>query len=274
MPELQTQLDRLEEWFASIDKAMIALSGGVDSCLVTFLARHFLGRERTLAVISNSASLKKRDLDTARRFCEEHDISLLEIDAREIDDPNYASNPTNRCYYCKTALYTSMQRLRTERYPSYRILNGNNFSDFGDYRPGLEAAGEHRVLSPLADCGFSKADIRTMARHFQLATWDKPASPCLSSRFPYGHHITVEKLRQVEEGEELLAAYGFDNMRLRHYGDTARIEVPADQVARLREHFDAISGQLRDLGFERCEIDEEGLVSGKLNRVLPSWSDE
>ena len=274
MSDIHAQLKRLEAWFASIDHAMIALSGGVDSSVVTYLSRRFLGREGTLAVISNSASLKQRDLETARQFCDEHDIPLLEIDAREIDDPNYASNPVNRCYFCKTALYTSLQRLRTERYPGYRILNGNNFSDFGDYRPGLEAADEHRVRSPLADCGFSKADIRAMARHFQLSTWDKPASPCLSSRFPYGHHITVEKLRQVEAGEEVLAAYGFDNMRLRHYGDTARIEVPADQVARLQQHFDAISARIRDLGFERCEIDDEGLISGKLNRALPSLSDE
>ena len=268
MPEarMQEQLTRLEKWFEQIDRAMVALSGGVDSCLVSFLSRHFLGRDRSLAVISNSASLKNSDLETARQFCRANDIRLLEIDAREIEDPNYASNPVNRCYFCKSALYSAMGSLATARFPGYAVLNGNNFSDLGDYRPGLQAAGEFRVLSPLADCGLSKSDIRSLARHFRLSTWNKPASPCLSSRFPYGEAITHEKLRQVEEGENILAAYGFSNMRLRHYGKKARIEVPPDRLRELERLFPEIRLKIQQLGFEDCEIDLEGLVSGKLNR--------
>ncbi len=268
MEKIRVQLDLLQQWFASHERVLIALSGGVDSCLVSYLARHFLGPDQAVAVISHSASLKSSDLEDARAFCAEHDIELEIVDAREIDDPNYASNPNNRCYFCKSALYTTLARLVKEKYPGYAVLNGNNFSDLGDYRPGLEAADEFRVLSPLAECRLSKQDIRALARHFGLSTWDKPASPCLSSRFPYGQPITVERLRQVEAGEVILNQYGFDDVRLRHFGKDARIEVPRHEVARLQGLFPEIRPRILALGFEECLIDEEGLISGKLNRAL------
>jgi pyridinium-3,5-biscarboxylic acid mononucleotide sulfurtransferase len=259
---------KLKEWFDQHPKVIVALSGGVDSCLVAFTARKFLGKDNVLAVISNSASLKERDLKDAEKFCSDYDISLEITDAREIDDPNYASNPIDRCFFCKSALYNELQSLIKNRYPDYEMLNGNNFSDLGDYRPGLKAASEFRALSPLAECGFDKNDIRELSLHFNLFVWDKPASPCLSSRFPYGESITVEKLMMVEDAEEILYDYGFKNARVRHLGDTARIEVPSDQISVLENIFEEVKNRILNLGFTFCEIDKEGFVSGKLNRIL------
>jgi uncharacterized protein len=219
-------------------------------------------------VISNSASLKSRDLEIAREFCTRYDINLEEIDAREMEDPNYQINPTNRCYFCKTALYTMLEDLIAERYPGYTMLNGTNFSDHGDYRPGLEAAREHRVRSPLSECELEKTDVRALARNLNLFTWDKPASPCLSSRFPYGETITLKKLRMVEDAENLLNDYGFDDIRVRHLGKQAKIEVPAPMIEQLKKIYEEIEPQILELGFESCSMDEEGLVSGKLNREI------
>ena len=262
------RIEQLKEWFSRQSKVIVALSGGVDSCLVAFLSRRFLGKEGVIAVISHSASLKLRDLSDARKFCEHYDIALEIIDAREIEDENYASNPINRCYFCKTALYSELVGLISGKYRGYRILNGNNYSDFGDYRPGLQAADEHAVLSPLADCRLNKDDIREIARYFDLFVWDKPASPCLSSRFPYGESITIQKLRMVEKAEDLLYDLGFWDSRVRYYEGTARLEVPAEQVDSLKTMIGQVDSKIRSFGFTQVIIDEEGLVSGKLNRVL------
>ncbi len=261
-------LKRLESWFKSVEKVVIAFSGGVDSCLVVYLSRLYLGKENVIAVISNSASLKSRDMEIAKTFCSLYDINLEEIDAREIEDPNYQINPINRCYFCKTALYTMLEKLIAEHYPGYTILNGTNFSDQGDFRPGLEAATEHRVRSPLSDCELQKDDVRALARHFNLFTWDKPASPCLSSRFPYGETITLKKLRMVEDAENILNDYGFDDIRVRHFGNQAKIEVPANMLDKLKKIYVEIEPRILELGFETCSMDEEGLVSGKLNREI------
>ena len=261
-------LCRLESWFKNVNKVAIAFSGGVDSSLVAFISRHYLGRENTIAVISNSASLKSRDLEIARKFCSMYDIRLDETDAKEMEDPNYLINPSNRCYFCKTALYTMMENLIADLYPRYIIVNGTNLSDQGDYRPGLEAAKEHRIRSPLLECRIGKPDVRALAKHFQLFTWDKPASPCLSSRFPYGETITLKKLRMVEGAENILNDYGFSDIRVRHIGGHAKIEVPVGMLNHLKEIYEEIEPQILKLGFEKCYIDEEGLVSGKLNRDI------
>ncbi len=258
----------VEKWFGDhCSSVIVAFSGGVDSCLVAFLSRKILGKENALAVIADSPSLKRKDLEIARQFCKENDITLEVIQTHEIDNPNYASNPIDRCYFCKYTLYDEL-KLISEKYPGAQILNGQNFDDLGDYRPGIKAAQEFRVLKPLADCKFSKQDIRDMAHYFDLTTWDKPASPCLSSRIPYGQEVTIEKLRQIEDAEDMLNSLGFEEVRVRHYGNKAKIEVPAHQVERLKKHQKIIAGYLQDIGFEKIEIDEEGLVSGKLNRAI------
>jgi pyridinium-3,5-biscarboxylic acid mononucleotide sulfurtransferase len=265
---IQNKVAEIESWFAlNCTKAIVAFSGGVDSCLVAFLARQFLGKSNMKAVIADSPSLKRRDLEIAINFCESHDIELEIIHTKELDNPNYASNPVDRCYFCKFTLYDEL-KLISEKYPDSAILNGQNFDDLGDYRPGIKAASEFRVLKPLADCSFTKLDIRQVAQHFNLSTWDKPASPCLSSRIPYGQEVTVEKLRQIEAAENMLNTLGFDEVRVRHFGETAKIEVPDRQVSMLKKHEESIRKNLLDIGFKYCEIDEEGLVSGKLNRAI------
>ncbi len=266
--QTQAKLQLVENWFqTNCTKVIVAFSGGVDSCLVAFLARKYLGRENALAIIADSPSLKRKDLEIARAFCKQLDINLEIVKTRELENPNYASNPVNRCYFCKSTLYDEL-KLIADKYPGTDILNGQNFDDLGDYRPGIKAAKEFKVLKPPADCNFTKRDIREMALYFDLPTWDKPASPCLSSRIPYGQEVTVEKLRQIEEAENMLNSLGFEEVRVRHFGEVAKIEVPKEQLKALKIHEKSISENLKEIGFESCELDEEGLVSGKLNRAI------
>jgi uncharacterized protein len=241
-------------------------SGGVDSTLVLYLSRRFLGAD-AIGCISVSPSLKRRDLDEAVAFCERYDIPLEQIETRELADPDYAANPPDRCRHCKTHLYRALTVL-ADRHPGHILLNGTNRDDLGDYRPGLRAAADFKVRSPLADCGLTKADVRALAVHLGLPNHDKPASPCLSSRVPYGQPVTVEKLGQIEAAEALLNRRGFAEVRVRHHGAEARIEVPATELPRLRADFATIAEALASLGFARCTLDDEGLVSGKLNRAL------
>jgi uncharacterized protein len=268
LPEtLNEQLRLLRDWFTRCEGALVAFSGGVDSSLVAFLALHFLGKKRCLAVISASPSLKMSELDGARQFARKHGIPIEVIVTREMENPNYTSNPVNRCYYCKHTLYTELDSFR-ERFPGWQVLNGQNTDDLGDYRPGLQAAKEFEVRAPLGECGINKESVRELAAHFGLECWDKPASPCLSSRVPYGEEVTFEKLRQIEKGEACLLEAGFPVCRVRHFGATARIEVPPEQVATLKAREATILETFTQIGFEQIEIDPEGFVSGKLNRVL------
>jgi pyridinium-3,5-biscarboxylic acid mononucleotide sulfurtransferase len=259
---------RLEGWFAKIKNALIALSGGIDSSLVAYVARKQLGKDNVVAIISASASVKKKELNDARNFCSKYDITLNEIDSNEIANDNYRANPLNRCFFCKSALYSELNKLLSSHYAGYSILNGNNFSDMHDYRPGLKAADNYEVLSPLAECEFTKEDIRNLAHFYGLPIWNKPASPCLSSRFPYGEAITVEKLKMVERAEDLLNEQGFEDVRVRFIKNSARIEVPSAEIDKLQKIYPTLEPSILSVGFSTCEIDPEGLVSGKLNREI------
>jgi uncharacterized protein len=265
--QIEHHLARLGDWFADAPGVLVAFSGGVDSSLVAFLAHHFLGKDRALAVISASPSLKMSELEGAKAFARNHSIPLEVVVTREMENPNYTSNPANRCYFCKHTLYTELDDLR-KQYPGWWVLNGQNTDDLGDYRPGLQAAREFEVRAPLGECGIDKATVRDLASHFRLECWDKPASPCLSSRVPYGQEVTFEKLRQIESAEQVLNEAGFPVCRVRHYGDSARIELPPERIEELRQMADSIRSKFREIGFAHADIDPEGFVSGKLNRIL------
>ena len=260
-------LGRLEAWFAACPQAAVALSGGVDSSLVAYLTRQSLGFDLVTAFLADSPSLKRKDMRVAEEFCARNDIRLIELETDELGSPDYAANPSNRCYFCKSTLYSKMSELLPED-GSIWILNGTNADDLGDYRPGLAAATEQQVHSPLAECGVDKSTVRALAEGFSLACWNKPASPCLSSRVPYGQPVTREKLGQIEAGEAILESLGFDVARVRHFEDRAVIEVEAHRLGLLEAELPKIEEDFQRIGFDRVEIDREGFVTGKLNRVL------
>lgn len=264
----QADLETFRGWFSDCPGALVAFSGGVDSSLVAFLARTLLGKARVVAVISASPSLKLSDLDDAKAFCLRHDVPLRVIRTAELENPDYYTNPANRCYFCKHTLYSELDAYAQE-FAGWWILNGTNKDDLGDYRPGLQAGSEFQVRSPLAECDLRKSEVRALASALSLACWDKPASPCLSSRVPYGQRVTETKLRQIEAGESFLNSLGFPVVRVRHDSGSAVVEVPEAQVAALGRVADTVSEHLLGLGFRAVEIDAEGFVSGKLNRALP-----
>lgn len=264
--EITQKLRELEKWYAQHKGSIVAFSGGIDSTLVLYLARKFQGKENAIGVISNSESLKAKDFKLAQDFCTQFDIHLEVIKTNELADERYNSNPIDRCFFCKDHLFTDLSKMG-EKYPGFKVLSGTNFDDLGDFRPGINAAKKNEVLAPLADCKISKDAIRQMALFFELPNWDKPASPCLSSRIPYNQTVTLEKLKQVEAAEDLLNTYGFDDVRVRHFGTYGKIEVKPSDLAKLQLIKNEVIPKITALGFEHCEIDEEGLVSGKLNRV-------
>lgn len=264
---LQNKINELESWFSDRKGSIVAFSGGIDSTLVLFLARKFQGKERAVGVISNSESLKKKDFELAKDFCKMFDINLEVIKTLELTDERYNQNPENRCFFCKDHLFHDLNEIAA-KYPEFDVLSGTNRDDLGDYRPGLQAAAKYKVLSPMVDCKVSKEELREIARHFGLPNWDKPASPCLSSRIPYNHSITLEKLRQVEEAENILNEFGFKDVRVRHYGSYGQIEVHKEELEKLYLVQDEVIHRIKNVGFKELVIDKEGLVSGKLNRVL------
>ncbi|HKJ79635.1 MAG TPA: ATP-dependent sacrificial sulfur transferase LarE [Prolixibacteraceae bacterium] len=266
-PHLQNKINDLEKWFSKRKGSIVAFSGGIDSTLVLFLARKFQGKQNAIGVISNSESLKSKDFKFAQDFCKTFDIQLEIIKTLELKDERYNQNPENRCYFCKEHLFHDLQTMK-DNYPEFDVLSGTNYNDLGDYRPGLQAAAKYKVLSPMVDCNLTKDELRQIAKHFELPNWDKPASPCLSSRIPYNHQITREKLQQVEDAENILNDFGFKDVRVRHYGTYGQIEVQKEEMDKLLLLENEVVDKIRNVGFAELKIDKEGLVSGKLNRVL------
>lgn len=262
-----SKLVLLKKWFENHKGTVTAFSGGVDSSLVLYVSKMVLG-DKGIGLISNSESLKAKDFDVATAFCQKHKIKLEVIKTEELNDPNYASNPANRCFFCKNHLYEAMVDILRSSYPDYTILNGTNLDDLGDYRPGQKAAKIHQIRSPLAELQISKKEVIKMADALGLETAFKPPSPCLSSRIPYGIVVNNERLRQIEQAEYILNDFGFFDVRVRYKGEEASIEVPVSEIAGLKNRFGEISHGIRALGFSKVRIDEEGFVSGKLNRVL------
>ncbi len=265
-------LTQLTDLFQSMEQALIAYSGGIDSTLVAKVAHDILG-DRAIAITANSPSLLPEDLEDAKTQAQAIGIRHEIVPTHEMDNPDYTSNPTNRCYFCKSELHDTLKPMAIDRGFAY-VIDGVNADDLRDYRPGIQAAKERGARSPLAELGITKLEVRELSRHLNLPWWDKPAQPCLSSRFPYGESITVEKLQRVGRSELYLRKLGWQNLRVRSDGDTARIEVLPDQIQAfiLNTDLPQLISQLKTFGFLYVMLDLEGYRSGKLNDVLQSPS--
>jgi len=262
--ELET---RLVTWFRDHGSVLIGFSGGVDSAYLACAAVDALGPDRVVAVIGRSASYPSEQWERAREVARQFRVPVLEVSTDEVNDPRYAANPSNRCYFCKTELWDTLAPIARERGIAV-VVDGTNADDLGDHRPGARAAAEHRVRSPLAELGFSKAAIRRLSRERGIPTWSQPASPCLSSRIPYGTAVTIDRLRQIEDAERALRQLGLGgDLRVRYHGDLARVEIASDLLREwLRtERRAAVDRALRDVGFERVTFDARGFRSGSLN---------
>ena len=264
--ELTAKLDALKASLGAMDSALVAYSGGVDSSLVAFLAAEVLGA-KALAVTSGSASLKRSDLSLAKRLAEGWGMRHRIIVTDELSKPDYRANPVNRCFHCKTSLYTALASIaRQEGFAE--ILNGTNTDDLGDHRPGLIAAEDFAVRSPLVEAGVDKAGVRALAAHLGLDNAGKPQSACLSSRFPYGASINAERLAQVERAEECLARLGFVEFRVRHHEDVARLEIGAGELKRALELRDTLQAEIQACGYRFVALDLGAFRSGSLNEGI------
>ena len=266
-------LDLLRAHLLGYGRVLLGYSGGVDSALLAVAGRQALGPERFLAVIGRSASYPEAQWQTAVDLARRFDVPLLEVETRELSDPRYLQNSTDRCYFCKTELWMRLGEVARER-GFDTIIDGTNADDLGEHRPGLRAAGERRVRSPFAELGWSKAAVREASRMLELPTWDAPAAPCLSSRVRYGLEITPERLRQVEDSEAYLRGLGVTgDLRVRHHGDRARIEVGPDQLPGLRTQWDTVEHHFIALGFAAVELDPAGYRRGSLLSLTPQSPD-
>lgn len=266
MAEIENRRKELERHIAALGPVVIGFSAGVDSTVVAVAAHHALGRD-ALAVTAVTETITEEDLDLARAIAAEHDLNHEWIAYDELAIPGYAENPANRCYFCKDALYVRLAGLARDRGLAV-VLDGTNADDAGDYRPGRQAALEHGVRSPLLELAITKAEVRELALLYGLPNHDKPSAPCLSSRVPYGTHITREILTRIDAAERNLRSLGFRELRVRHHGDVARIELPKDDLSRAIERADEIDGAIREAGYRYVSLDLRGLRSGSLNEAL------
>jgi uncharacterized protein len=264
----------LEDYFIRQKQIIVAYSGGVDSALLAFAAHRALG-DQMVAVLADSPSLSRREYRSALGFAQNHGIPLQILRTQEMEDPNYQANQADRCYHCKKALFEKIENLREQlqgfdRNLSWPVCYGVNQDDLGDYRPGIQAARDASIQAPYVELGFTKGTIRAICAYFNLEIADKPAMPCMASRIAYGEEVTAEKLDQVEKAEDYLYGLGFRVLRVRHHGDTARIEVPPQDFEAILEHRERVRNKFHALGFAYVSLDLDGFKSGSLNAVLKS----
>ena len=268
--EAHAKLSALEARLQQLGSLMVAYSGGVDSAFLAATAHRVLG-SRMLAVLADSPSLARRDMEQATAFAHSLEMPLRVILTEELDRPEYQRNDASRCFHCKTELFTGMEALGREL-GFHNIAYGMNADDTKDFRPGQRAAQEHEVLAPLADAGLSKLEVRALARAAGYPLWDRPAAPCLSSRVEYGRTVTREVLEQVERAEESMRQLGFREFRVRHHGELARVEIARIEMPRAltMETMDAITAALKQIGFKYVTLDCGGFRSGSMNAILPA----
>lgn len=268
-PNLLAKRDRLLDALRAYGQVVVAFSGGIDSTVVAKAAFLALG-DRAEAVTAESPSVPRREIEDARQLATQIGIRHRFVQTEEFDDPDYVRNDGTRCYFCKNELYGRIEKLLPELGTAI-VCSGANLDDQGDYRPGLKAAAEHGVRHPLQEAGFTKADVRALARSWDLPTWDKPASPCLSSRLAPGVQVTHERTARVEAAEEYLRALGYRECRVRlHEDELARIEVPVEGLARLADPAvrAALARRFKELGFRFVTLDLEGFRSGSMNDLV------
>lgn len=264
--ELTARLQRLRDEIAKLQRVVVAFSGGVDSSLVLKVATDVL-HERAVGVLAVSPSLPQSEKDDAVRLARSTGANLELIETLEVDDASYAANPPNRCYFCKDHVYAAL-RTYADKHGIPHILDGMNADDTLDIRPGRAAATKHGVRSPLHELGFTKAEVRAVAKALGLPTWDKPAAACLSSRIPYGTPVTADLLQRIEAAEEFVRSLGFRELRVRHHGDVARVEVPVSEFAQVMSRHSELAGGLKVLGWLYVTLDLEGLRTGSMNEAL------
>ena len=260
---------KLLKFIRPYQKAMVAFSGGVDSALTLKLCLDSLGKENVVAVTSASNSQPRRMLEIAKNVAHTLKVKHQIIQTSEIKNPKYQQNGTDRCFYCKKELYHRMQSLK-KKYPMFYIFNGTNWDDLSDHRPGIKAGNELEVVSPLAECGVGKETVRLIAKFLNLTVWDQPASPCLSSRIPYGDRVTAEKLLQIEKAEDILASYGMRYFRVRAHNGLARIETSEKEFAYFSDNLfrRSVKEQFKKIGFSIVTVDLDEFSSGSLNHLI------
>lgn len=270
LSNLDEKYEHLRRILRNLESVAVAFSAGVDSTLLLKVAIDTLGSDKVVAVTGRSDSLARAEFEQAGELVESIGAEHVVVDTDEIENPDYVSNPTNRCYFCKATLYSHMERFIEERGIKV-IASGTNADDLGDFRPGIEASHDHRVRSPLAEAGLTKNDLRELSKRLGLPTYDKPASPCLASRVPYGETVTPEKLQMIEAAEAFLHGIGIRECRVRHHGKVARIEVPPRFIPMLAEPENAtrIDEHFRTLGYSYVALDLRGFRSGSMNEVIP-----
>lgn len=268
-PASQSRLEALRSIVRQMGSVAIAFSGGADSSLLLKVALDCLPRESVTAVIASSPTYPARELGEARALARQLGAPAKEIETKELDDPAYAANPPDRCLYCKRELFERIQQVAREGGLAW-VADGSNADDEFDYRPGMQALDELGVRSPLREAGITKAQVREISQHLGLPTWDKPSMACLASRFPYGARITQAELKRVEEAEDYLRDLGFKQVRVRHHGDIARIEVNGGEIERLASNpiRAQVAERLRALGYTYVTVDLLGFRSGSMNEPL------